>query len=180
MGTRTSQWIALAGLVLIAGCGYQAKQPSTGVTQFYFSSGTYVALILIPLLLAAIGVFVLIKAELILKIFAAGGLLVLLLFAVVIFPGIWADTVIVDAQGVRQNTGFWWHQTVKQINYAQTKEVRLVQKPTGPDNRIRVVWEIVRKDNSAYDLNPGDLWDHAEGEIIRSIQQHGVDVRDNR
>jgi hypothetical protein len=172
--------LLLAAMLCIAGCGVQAKQPSAGVTQFYFSSGTYVGLILIPLLLAAIGVSVLIKGELILKVFAAGGLLILLLYAVVIFPGIWADTVIVDSQGVRQKTGFWWNQTVKQINYAQTKEVHIVQKPAGPDNRIQVVWEIVRKDNSAYDLNPGDLWDHAEGEIIKSFQQHGVDVRDSR
>jgi hypothetical protein len=169
------------GLALLAaGCGFQANQPSAGVTEFHFSSGTYVGIILIPLLLTAVGVVVLLKGETILKVFAAGGLLLLLLFAVAILPGIWQDTVIVDRQGVRQATGFWWSPTLKEYKFADTRDVRIVRKLSGPESRMSTVWEVTRKNGATFDIDPGDLWDHAEEQIIKLSGEHGVPVRDER
>ena len=76
MGIRTAPLALIAGLLLFTGCGYQASHPSTGVTAFHFSSGTYVGIIVIPLILAAAGIaaFLFKRDDVVLKIFAIGGL----------------------------------------------------------------------------------------------------------
>jgi hypothetical protein len=181
MGTRIARQAFLPLPLLLAGCGYQAHNPSPGVTEFHFSTGTYVGMVIIPLVLAAVAVVALLRrGDAVLKVFAAGGLGLLLLVCVTILPGVWRDVVTVDSQGIRQSTGFWWSPKINQIPFAQAKEVRIVRKPSGPENRLSTVWEVVRKDGSTYDIDPGDLWDHVEDELVKLSGEHGVPVRDMR
>src|SRR5439155_10168947 len=136
-----------------SGCGYQSVHTSGGVTEFKFGTGTYVGLVVIPLALAAIGVAMILRGrDTTLRVLGAIGLAGLLLICVMILPGVWRDRVVVDSQGVTQTTGFWWAPTVKTMRFADTKEVRLVSKPAGPDQRVQRVWEVHLKNGSTVDI----------------------------
>src|SRR4029434_2976346 len=95
MGMRIARQPFLL-LPLLAGCGYHAHNPSPGVTEFHFSTSTYVGMVIVPLVLAAVAVAALVRpGDAILKIFAVGGLGLLLLVFVTILPGVGRDVVTV-------------------------------------------------------------------------------------
>src|SRR4051794_40829073 len=96
-------------LVAGSGCGYQSVRTPAGTTEFRFATSTYVAIVAIPLALAAVGIGLIIRGgDATLRVLAGLGLAGLLLISATILPGVWRDRVVVDAQGVTQTTGFWW------------------------------------------------------------------------
>jgi hypothetical protein len=67
-------------------------------------------------------------------------------------PAMWMDQVILDERVLRQNTGFWWEQTVKEIPLANTRMVRIVTK-RDIKNREYDSWHIHMKDGGVVEID---------------------------
>ena len=95
-----------------------------------------------------------------------------LLFA----PAMYLDRVEVDADHIEQTTGFFFAPTRKGFEY---KDVSYVHIKQGRDRKNRMVtqWEVHETMGSTRDIDPGDLWDANETEIVNLLKGNGVIFR---
>jgi hypothetical protein len=161
------------------GCGHQVRSAG-GVDTIYFGSGTYFGVVAVPLAIVLIMIAVAVVGGRGGKAAAAAVIAVVALFSLAVLPGIWIDRVTLDAQGVTQHTGFWWSQTVKGFKTAEVREIRILRKPSGPENRLQTVWEIHRKSGGTQDIDPGDLWDNGTDYLVPKLRERGITVQDLR
>ena len=103
---------------------------------------------------------------------------VVALIAGLIFgPSMLKDRVVVTDKKIEQRTGFFFSQAVKGFGFDDVSFVRITRKPSGPKDRITMVWEIHPSSGSAYDIDPGDLWESNSDEIAEVLQDRGVEFR---
>ena len=108
---------------------------------------------------------------------AAGLGFVALIAGLIFGPSMLKDRVIVTDKKIEQQTGFFFAQTVKGFEFSDVSFVRITRKPTGPKNRMAMVWEIHKSNGSTQDIDPGDLWESNSDEIAKVLQDRGVEFR---
>ena len=95
-----------------------------------------------------------------------------LLFA----PAMYLDRVEVHPDRIQQTTGFFFAPNRKGFEYTEVLYVHL-KRERDRKNRIATVWEIHEKNGTTRDIDPGDLWDVNETQIVSLLQGYGVSFR---
>jgi len=140
-----------------------------------FSFSWYVA-ILPPLLFIAIfvvGLFLFSR-----KHWTFEGGMLMLLGASLLFlfgPQIYFDRVTVTATSIYQNTGYWFAPTKKGFEFKDVASIKIgkVIEKNGFQNTI---WMINLKSGVVHSLDPGDLWDTHNDEIIPLLRKAGIKI----
>ena len=95
-----------------------------------------------------------------------------LLFA----PAMYFDRVEVHPDHIEQTTGLFFAPRKKGFSYKDVSYVHIKQG-RNQRNRMETLWEIHETNGNARDIDPGDLWDLNESEIISLLKKYGVSFR---
>ena len=95
-----------------------------------------------------------------------------LLFA----PNMYQDRVEVHPDRIQQTTGFFFAPNRKGFEYKEVVYVHIKQQ-RDRKNRTANVWEIHEKGGATRDIDPGDLWDVNETQIVSLLKGYGVSFR---
>jgi len=98
------------------------------------------------------------------------------LFIVVVFgPILFMDKVTVDETGISQETGFWFDRTQKGILF---KDITSLTITTDNDRKGReyIVWVAEYKSGAIKKVDPGDLWEINDDNIVAILDKFGINV----
>jgi len=98
------------------------------------------------------------------------------LLGVIVAPMLALDRVVLDDEKLEQTTGFWFAPSVKGFRIG---DVEFITIGTATDNKGRSheVWNVRLKGGQLLQIDPGDLWEMNDQDIIRRLREAGVDVR---
>lgn len=98
------------------------------------------------------------------------------LFAFFFGPMLFCDRVTIDDEAISQRTGFWFAPTRNRLEFEGTLEVYLFRSPKG-SRPVNTTWQVVRRDGTTREFDPGDLWDRNEGAILNALRDRHIQVR---
>ena len=91
-------------------------------------------------------------------------------------PMLALDRVVLDDEKLEQTTGFWFAPTVKGF---RLEDVETIAIGTARDrkNREYEVWNVKFKTGQVQEIDPGDLWEMNDRDIIERLKAKGIEVR---
>ena len=96
--------------------------------------------------------------------------------AVLLVPGVVMDQVKVTGERIEQTTGPRWNPTVTGFVYADTARVWIVERAADPGREPETVWVIHGAAGGVTEIEPGTLWSINIEDIVTRLRDYGVEI----
>lgn len=93
-------------------------------------------------------------------------------------PGMIMDKIVVTEHSIYHTKGFWFYPTVSGFEFEGIESIRRADQVSYVRKEQVGVWVISYKNGKSIEIEPGDLWDIHEDEIINILAKKGLPLQE--
>jgi hypothetical protein len=98
------------------------------------------------------------------------------MLGILIVPCIALDTIRITDEKISHRSGLWFWPNRKEFRYEEIVYMEVGERVTWEDE-VELEWRVHLTNGKSRNLEVGDLWESATGDLIYELRARGVDVR---